>query len=616
MSRLSRLLASVLMVCLVILLSCGNVGSGQLARQRTTGKSGQYAGMTGWHIRPPGVAPWGAGPDSANDGSYACQIPEEHAEVWDTLVGSTYSTMGSRACTLRVRTLLRFGRPTPRRDARASCRIVASTDGGQNWGVVRDYGSTDFLGNEGIAMPAWTLGHERVQLAWACHVYDAANLRYWCFDDVSFERCGMPLDNCAIMDVSYPRAGMVIPPSDELPVVVIVANNGMRAYDTARLTAVCEPIGGRHFMRLEQPATGYVDTTLALSTPENVVVDLVIPNSNYPEDTGRFRLDLRLGRTTGGILVDSREDDTMTVEFVVRANCWQRLNSDYPFPGEVVDTGFAAIGTSDGALHVRSVGEGAGGRLMKYSATQGMWSSLPAHTGPHDTLEHSTPQLGGGTSVGDTLLFFLVNNRVPLMKYNLRQNVWSTTNSPWTGREPDDVALTDGIGTDDSGRVLVMGVSHILLYTPANGKWEVERDPSELNWPGHGLHQGCAVTHDAVYMVLTDGRFVCRGISDRYWSELGKLRGYNPKAVCRMTADSRSERIYFLSASGFGPGRVFVAYDYRNDKWLLNLPQPFMGAGKRRINPGAQLVCAGRWLYAINGGSNEVWAYNMPGRFY
>jgi hypothetical protein len=587
----NRTLWTLAAVCaLVLIVTVVLVGQMHSGRGRSVGG--------GWHLRKPGSWPWGAGSDSANGGGYVCVIPKGHVERWDTLLGSTYTTAGSAVCTLRVWTLIRFGSAAPTVWSRATCRIVASTDDGQTWQVLRDYGHRDFTGHETIGMPPWATGKPRLRLAWACHVYDSTNLRYWCFDKVGFTTTDRPNMDCGITEVAFPRSGRALPPLEEIPVIVTVTNAGMQADDSTRLSVA-----------VDSGYRGYADTVLAVHYDQRQPVELRLPWSD--EDTGRFTLTLRLD----GIRWDQiPENDTMTVGFEVRANCWQLLDNEYPYPRSLVTRGFAAAGASDGTLYVRNP-DAPDGTLTAYSPVRDEWRQLPVRGSRVQRAGRGPPRLSSGVVDGDTSIYFLVDDGKPLVRYDIKQGRWHETSSQGSvgvGRGIDG-ALADGICVDETGRMFVLGKRHVFAYAPSEDKWSVLGDSSPFEWAAPcGDHQGCAYLNGILFTVLSDGRVVGCGTDHVWWSQYDSLPSFDSRGFCRMAADPENSTVYFLSGSGLKNGVVFAALDVAGDSWLLDLPQPFAGSGRQKIRPGAQLVRAGRWLYAVNGGSNEVWAYNLP----
>lgn len=590
-----------------------------------------------WQLMEPGSWPWGAGPDSANDGGYACEIPEGRVQRWDTLFGSTYTTSGSAICTLHVWTLIRFGSAAPTIWSHATCRIIASTDDGQTWRVLRGYGHRDFSGHEAIGLPSWATGRPRVRLAWACHVYDSINLRYWCIDRVLFRTTDRPTSDCGVTGVLFPRPGQAIPPLEDVPVIVTVTNSGTLAADTNRLA-----------VHLESGNRGYADTMVAIPYDQRVPVELRLPWSD--EDTGQFTLGVQLyGRQVGNYNLDQiPENDTMTVRFAVRANCWQRLGDDYPYPRSLVPPGLATAGSSDGAVYVRSP-DTPDGALVVYSPIRDEWRQLPAGGLRVRSHGRASPQSNSGVVADDTSVYFLVGRARPLAKYDIQQGLWHETSLPgvigddrsvyflvndarpyllYPGQGPPrrvippgnfmikrriDDELADGICVDQGGRIQVLGKRNVFVYYPTDDRWGVLGDSSPFEWEAPcGNYQGCVYINDDLVTVLSDGRMVGCNTRGPYWSEYDSLPSFDPREVCRMAADPENSLIYFLSGSGLKKGVVFAAYNIERDSWLLDLPQPFAGTSRLKIRPGAQLVRAGRWLYAMNGGSTEVWTFNLP----
>ncbi len=537
-------------------------------------------------------------------------------ETWDTLYSPVYDLSGQPVCSLRVRTLYRFGRPYPRATCLPTSQIVGSTDNWQTWHVVRDYGCTDFHGYETIDMSTWAGDRREVRLAWICHTYDSVNVRYWCSDDVTIIRPVPHTTDVAVSQFLFPAAGFVVAPGDAFSPILMLVNLGSTLCSTIVSLSIdsLKPYG----MVVPVPYAG------------RVPVELTSPYSRYEDgvrlEPGRHTIkawiSILLDRNYNCIEADDVPgNDTLTAEFYVAADTWQKPAGEYPMPDRTIRPGFAMAGSRDRTIYLRNPGgtspvDASRTRLfMLYSTLHGNWAPRADFSVLFQDHPREKIQLGGAIVAADTLFYCLVHDSGPLMRYNINQNRWDVTSYPDVAARRFNISadLAGGICWDGRNRLYVLGNRNIYWYSITGDTWSLVGDGRLQNLP-----QPCSDYHDIafvngrVYVVLDNRQFICYSTRLDCWANLAELPGTKPVTVCRMAADAQNGRIYMLTEAELGIRQTFVAYDIGKDSWILNLPQPEWGGLNKTLKPGAELVCGGRYLFAFNGGNNDLFVYNLP----
>ncbi len=588
----------------------------------------QPATPAGWRMVQGGTGPWGQGPDRGNANNYLCLGWSSRVESWDTLFSAVFCPTDTCGSTLSVRTLLRFGRRGPGKARGARCEIIASVYGEDRWVVIRDYGRQDFNGIDEIPLPSSFRHANRIQFAWVSHVYDTADLRYWCLDEVCLRQQLYGHVDLAVAQALNPRPRDVIPPSPTCSTTVMVVNLGC-SNESATVWVLLDSneVGVR---RLEIPFGGHIPVKFEVGG-ETDNADLLV---EHRRDYSPYRssADVRLGPGphTLTFVVEARFDDrhgndTLRIPFTVAGEFWQRLRGEYPAPRRTMQEGFAVAGDNRGSVYVRNPGEsGIAGKsfmilFMTLKLPDGQWTGLAGFEPYLQATPSERPTLGGACVVKDSLFFCQLNDSGPLMKYDIVTDLWGVTSYPTipARRLGTRTDLAGGICWDDADDLYVLGHTGFYRYSISLDTWSI------LSWrPGSGSTLGpgdtCGSAGDlafldgCLYTLTVDRSLICYDIRADAWCLPAGPPGKGRTHVCRLAADPDDRRIYVLTDCGSTGRSQFLAYSPDSDSWILDLPQPEWISQGYVLTPGSVIARAGRYLVAARARDSQFYVFNLP----
>ena len=568
----------------------------------------------GWHQRQPGTWPWG----TSNEGNYMCLRWNSDGETWDTLLSPVYDLGRRPTCTLYVRTLYRYGRPSREQPDLPTAQIIGTADDWQTWHVVRDYGHVDFHGYETLDISGWAGGHHRVAFAWVAHTWDSVNIRYWCMDDVRVGGVdtGHSSTDLAVTQLLHPHhPNVVLAPADTIPLAVRLVNLGYNDCPMVVTTVIDDSV------RLETALE-----TLPYASSRRVEL-----RQDPPHPYGFSRSSGGLAAGCHSLLVIASEvidaslplegKDTLHASIRVASDTWQKMPSEYPMPDRTIRQGLAMAGGPDGNVYVRHPGgrtpAGASVRqkFMALSILTSCWNPLPDYPALLKNGLSRSVKLCGAVVAHDSLFYCLVDDCGPMAVYNAIRKRWSATSLPrYAALEysirPD---FAGGIGWDGYDRLYVLGNREIYWYSIKGDTWNVLGGDRQYRLPSDCADNAdMALCGAELFMLQRNRNLISYSNKWDAWCERSPVPGTQPVSVCRMAADPKNGRIYMLTDAAPGMKRCFVCYSIAGDSWILGLPQPLWSDINRKLEPGAQLVRVGRYLLACNGGDNDIWMYNLP----
>jgi len=372
---------------------------------------------SGWHSRPDGTWPWTS---RRGQGSYHCLRWNHGGESYDTLHGPEYFVRDCDSCFLKVRTFYEPGRAYPGPGDLPTIELLVSDDGGHWWKEVRYYGLSRCDSLERIDVSSWAIGSRTLHFAWASHVYDSANVRWWCIDDVRLNVFPRPESTLAIIRVLQPRTDFVYATGDAVTPVFMLSSFGRMVSGEVAMEVWIAGRAGRQDMQVLQQH-------YMLDDPWDYGGRWSLPSGDY-------ELRARLGRYVPTDTVDCgyvfapSGEDSVSVEVRFAENVWQMQN-EYPGPDRLIAPGTAVAADRRKRLFVRNCGardtrdSSNAGLFLVWSLATANWSTVRSYA---DFTGGSPSYEGGGAVVAqDSLLYCTGSPGGALLRWNIKRDRWS-----------------------------------------------------------------------------------------------------------------------------------------------------------------------------------------------